>query len=190
MKPQLPPSLTSTPTTPMKQMPASPRLETFQPKSLIACSAGFPGRQYSSASGVVAFSPVLVPQVSGSSSIERVTVRFTANASLVEKSNERISDETVNDPPSTPKRSMSGIAASRPPHRGRSGPVSTIAANTLLLGRDSAFALCPVTLVTQAEALIASSKVEEALALLAAVGTPDSQEKVRANLDSSVKQVC
>ena len=178
MKPDLPPSLPTSPTTPARKPTASPRLETFQPKALVTCSAGFPGRQYTASSGVSAFSPVLVPQVSGTNSIEKVPLRLFPEVGESAQGEELA--PVIDDPPSTPKRAMSGLAASRPlKAKKNTGLASTIAANTLLLGRDSAFALCPLTLVTQAEALIASSKVEEALALLAAVGTPDTAEKVR-----------
>ena len=177
MRPKQLSSLSTSPTSPAGNIVASPRLDTFQPKALVTCSAGFPGRQYSSTNGETAFSPLLVPQVSGLNSVEKVPIRFFPEKSLLDEPNEPESAEDAL--PSTPKRSMSGLAASRPAKtKDRSSPVSTVAANTLLLGRDSVFALCPLTLVTQAEALIASSKVEEALALLAAVGTPDTPEKV------------
>lgn len=176
-----PHSTASVPSTPVKPSSVSPSLETFQPKLLISCAAGFPGRQYSAASGVSAFSPLLVPQVSGANGLDRVTVRFFPEKSLLDEPNEpEMSSPAINEPPSTPKRTMSGLAATRPRSpAGKGAPSSTIAVNSILLGRDSAFALCPLTLVTQAEALIASSKVEEALAMLAAVGTPDTPEKVQ-----------
>ena len=81
----------------------------------------------------------------------------------------------------------SNLTATRPKHllrasASRTAPSPIVAANTLLLGRDSVFALCPVTLVVQADALIAGNRIDDALRLLQAVGKPDSAEKVRAVL--------
>lgn len=81
-------------------------------------------------------------------------------------------------PPSTPKK-VSTLSAARPtPVRSTSKYLSTVAAKTLLVGKDSMYALCPLTLVVQAEALINNSRVEDALNLLDAVGPPVTPEKV------------
>lgn len=108
--------------------------------------------------------------------MEKVEIKLVKRARPQEAPVEA-SDPAV--PPSTPKKGSALTAARPTPVRSASKYLSTVAAKTLLVGKDSVFALCPLTLVVQAEALIENNRVEDALRLLEAVGPPDTPEKVR-----------
>lgn len=175
--------------------PSSPALGSFtspstpatsqgiQPRALISCSAGFPHRD-AQADGAKPFSPLLVPQSRGSDSLEKVKVKLFPTPSLLDSVDEdtgRVDalPSTPTTPRKIPKRSGSALAQTRPLASGsRTLTVSTLAVGTLVLGRDSGFALCPLTLVAQADALIGRSRAEDALKLLEAVGGPRTTEEV------------
>lgn len=164
---------------------ASQSAERIQPRSLISTTSGFASRFVPLSKGDPAFAPLLVPQVGHMNSLEKIEVRFFPKGSSPAYARGRGSsgnnsepDSAPIGPPSTPKKG-SALSAARPtPVRSTSKYLSTVAAKTLLVGKDSVFALCPLTLVVQAEALISNSRVEDALNLLAAVGKPDTPEKV------------
>jgi hypothetical protein len=152
------------------------RAERIQPRSLVSTTAGFPSRVVTLSSGDPGFAPLLVPQMSHMNSLEKIEVKLVTTARVEQGVAESTS---ALNPPSTPKKG-SALSAARPtPVRTTSKYLSTVAAKTLLVGKDSVFALCPLTLVVQAEALINNNRVEDALNLLAAVGPPDTPEKVR-----------
>ncbi|KAK9898088.1 hypothetical protein P389DRAFT_170226 [Cystobasidium minutum MCA 4210] len=150
------------------------KVERIQPRSLINTTAGFPSRVIPLAKGDPSFAPLLIPQLGHMNSLEKVEIKLASDS----KRQDRQEDEDTSVPPSTPKKG-SALSAARPtPVRSASKYLSTVAAKTLLIGKDSVFALCPLTLVVQAEALIDNNRVEDALRLLDAVGPPDTPEKL------------
>jgi hypothetical protein len=152
------------------------RAERIQPRSLVSTTAGFPSRVVHLSAGDPGFAPLLVPQMSHMNSLEKIEVKLVP---IIQIEKEIPETQTAIHPPSTPKKD-SALSAARPkPVRTTSKYLSTVVAKTLLVGKDSIFALCPLTLVVQAEALINNNRVEDALNLLAAVGPPDTPEKVR-----------
>lgn len=172
--------------------------ERIQPRSLVSTTAGFASRVISWSKGDPSFAPLLVPQLGHMNSLEKVEVKLVSQRNPIVSAGvtrtaevSEVSNALAQVPPSTPKKG-SAITAARPtPVRSTSKYLSTVAAKTLLVGKDSVFALCPLTLVVQAEALINNSRVEDALNLLHAVGKPDTPEKVRGGhvVDQTATQV-
>jgi hypothetical protein len=174
------PSVTSP--DPSSTFSPSPRtkLERIQPRSLVSTTAGFPSRIIPLGNGEQSFAPLLVPQLSSSNSLEKVDLRiFPERTGAPSRSSSQTTDVQQSDvPPSTPKKGSALTAARPTPARKVSKYTSTVISKTLLVGKDSVYALCPITLVVQAEALVANNRVEDALNLLEAVGSPDTPEKV------------
>lgn len=185
-------SVTSTPNAHSQALPiTSPqnggKVDMFQPRVLVSCSAGFPDRKFNAGSAT-AFSPLLVPHSSSSLHLDMTQI------SLFPKSAEAASIPALDDttpsakmsPPVTPRRERqvpqtSGVAATRPSVSRRvTTHISTVPASTLIIGRDAVLGLCPLTLVAQADALIDNNRVEDALRLLQSLGQLNSREKVRA----------
>lgn len=154
---------------------SSIKLERIQPRSLVSTTAGFPSRVIPLSKGDPSFAPLLVPQLGHMNSLEKVEVKLRKEGQVPDAPK---TPGQADATPATPKRASALTAARPTPVRNTSKYLSTVAAKTLLVGKDSVFALCPLTLVVQAEALIDNNRVEDALRLLDAVGPPDTPEKV------------
>lgn len=155
--------------------PAGGKVEKIQPRYLASTTAGFPSRMAGAISGDPSFAPLLVPQI-GHNSLEKIEVRLSSR-SASNGNRQEATKPMQDEPPSTPKK-RSILSATRPSQGRQSQYSAPIASKTLLVGRDSIFALCTNTLVVQAEALVIKNRIEDALNLLDAVGPPDTPEKV------------
>ena len=171
------PRPSSLPSSPTSTYFTSPEQDGFQPRSLVSCSAGFPSRKALSDGSYGMVTPLFVPQAGGSNMADKVYVRLQLHS----PSQDQVvhADEQL-EPPSTPKkRATSSLSATKPSTLRHVSPVATtVAVNTLIWGKDSVLALCPLTLVAQADALMANNRIEDALSLLQAVGPPNTSEQI------------
>lgn len=179
----------------------------FQPRLLASCTAGFPARRSSTNRNVAqsrgSLSPLAVPKVGSANSLIKVRLKLLPPKGLLD--NDEVGLDTLSsavpvkavEAPSTPKRlqpssapkATSALTATRPSDSPRqfarfratsTSAIVTVSASTLVLGKDSVLAICPLTLVAQADKLFEKGLPEQALLLLDAIGTLNTSEKVRA----------
>ena len=154
--------------------------ELFSPRGIINCSAGCPGRGFV-ANSSNSFSPLIVPHLSASEALQKVSMRLFPEVNAVLQAEPAMPTEP--QPPITPTkpvRKVSGLTATRPAASRRTPQAaSSISAGVLILGKDSVLALCPTSMLAQADNLLANNQVEQALRLVASVNEPLSWERVR-----------
>lgn len=164
--------------TPGAAMHLPNKADIFQPRMLIACSAGFPTRNFQPNTSN-AFSPLVVPHSGSSANLDKVKIPVVADTAEITTRSNALGESTNPQTPVRNTRHASSLTAGRPSSSRRiSSHVSTVPSSTLLMGRDVILGLCPLTLVAQADAYVSNGRIDDALKMLRGLGQLNSREKV------------